>query len=168
MPWHIPCRGVCYGDSNLVFIASDWHMALLPVYLPVYYRDNGLMEFSHSILVIHNMAPQVCSCESHPAHKDWTSYKCWTPIEFFTCPVHLQGSWNVKVERITEQIQTTESLDFAGGSGLHCLFLSITMKELWPRENMYSDAEVNLQMCWWRVFGPELLAKKMHMLWLIT
>ncbi len=62
---------------------------------------------------------------------------------------------------------TTESLDFAGGSGLHCLFLSITMKKLWPRENMYSDAEVNLQMCWWHAFGPELLAKKMHMLWLI-
>jgi hypothetical protein len=93
--------------------------------------------------------------------------KCWTPIEFFTCPVHLQCSWNVKVERITEQIQTTESLDFAGGSGLHCLFLSITMKKLWPRENMYSDAEVNLQMCWWHAFGPELLAKNMHMLWLI-
>ncbi|CAN5973479.1 unnamed protein product [Sphagnum jensenii] len=55
---HIPCRGVCYGDSNLVFIASDWHPALLPVYLQVYYQDNGLMEFMHSILVIHNMAPQ--------------------------------------------------------------------------------------------------------------
>ncbi|CAK9275792.1 unnamed protein product [Sphagnum jensenii] len=58
VPCSIPYRGVCYGHSNLVFIASDWHPALLPIYLQVYYRDNGLMEFIHSILVIHNMALQ--------------------------------------------------------------------------------------------------------------
>lgn len=34
-PWHVPCGGVCYGDDNLVFIANDWHTALLPVYLEV-------------------------------------------------------------------------------------------------------------------------------------
>lgn len=34
-PWHIPLGGVCYGDDNLVFIANDWHTALLPVYLEV-------------------------------------------------------------------------------------------------------------------------------------
>ena len=33
--WHVPCGGAAYGDSNLVFIANDWHTALLPVYLQV-------------------------------------------------------------------------------------------------------------------------------------
>lgn len=33
--WHVPCGGVTYGDQNLVFIANDWHTALLPVYLQV-------------------------------------------------------------------------------------------------------------------------------------
>lgn len=59
VPWHVPCGGVCYGDGNLVFIANDWHTALLPVYLKAYYRDNGLMEFTRCILVIHNIAHQV-------------------------------------------------------------------------------------------------------------
>ncbi|KAK8673597.1 hypothetical protein V6N13_111923 [Hibiscus sabdariffa] len=58
VPWYVPCGGVCYGDGNLVFIANDWHTALLPVYLKAYYRDNGLMSFTRSILVIHNIAHQ--------------------------------------------------------------------------------------------------------------
>lgn len=58
VPWHVPCGGICYGDGNLVFIANDWHTALLPVYLKAYYRDNGLMSFTRSILVIHNIAHQ--------------------------------------------------------------------------------------------------------------
>ncbi|KDP27156.1 hypothetical protein JCGZ_19855 [Jatropha curcas] len=58
VPWHVPCGGICYGDGNLVFIANDWHTALLPVYLKAYYRDNGLMQFTRSILVIHNIAHQ--------------------------------------------------------------------------------------------------------------
>ncbi|XP_008802589.2 granule-bound starch synthase 2, chloroplastic/amyloplastic-like isoform X2 [Phoenix dactylifera] len=58
VPWHVPCGGVCYGDGNLVFIANDWHTALLPVYLKAYYRDNGLMKFARSVLVIHNIAHQ--------------------------------------------------------------------------------------------------------------
>lgn len=58
VPWHVPCGGVCYGDGNLVFIANDWHTALLPVYLKAYYRDKGLMEFARCILVIHNIAHQ--------------------------------------------------------------------------------------------------------------
>jgi hypothetical protein len=32
-PWHVPCGGAPYGDSNLAFIANDWHTALLPLYL---------------------------------------------------------------------------------------------------------------------------------------
>lgn len=58
VPWHVPCGGVHYGDGNLVFIANDWHTALLPVYLKAYYRDNGLMKYARSILVIHNIAHQ--------------------------------------------------------------------------------------------------------------
>ncbi|KAL2898486.1 Granule-bound starch synthase 2 chloroplastic/amyloplastic, partial [Bienertia sinuspersici] len=58
VPWHVPCGGVCYGDGNLVFIANDWHTALLPVYLKAYYRDNGLMQFTRSVMVIHNIAHQ--------------------------------------------------------------------------------------------------------------
>ncbi|XP_058778811.1 granule-bound starch synthase 2, chloroplastic/amyloplastic [Vicia villosa] len=58
VPWHVPCGGICYGDGNLVFIANDWHTALLPVYLKAYYRDHGLMNYTRSVLVIHNIAHQ--------------------------------------------------------------------------------------------------------------
>ncbi|KAL8471601.1 hypothetical protein ACS0TY_029015 [Phlomoides rotata] len=58
VPWLVPCGGVCYGDGNLAFIANDWHTALLPVYLKAYYRDNGLMRYTRSVLVIHNIAHQ--------------------------------------------------------------------------------------------------------------
>ncbi|GMP28850.1 hypothetical protein CsSME_00004217 [Camellia sinensis var. sinensis] len=58
VPWHVPCGGVCYGDGNLVFVANDWHTALLPVYLKAYYRDHGLMKYTRSIIVIHNIAHQ--------------------------------------------------------------------------------------------------------------
>ncbi|KAL9297229.1 hypothetical protein ACSQ67_023125 [Phaseolus vulgaris] len=58
VPWHIPCGGVCYGDGNLAFIANDWHTALLPVYLKAYYREQGLMKYTRSVLVIHNIAHQ--------------------------------------------------------------------------------------------------------------
>ena len=34
-PWHVPCGGIVYGESNLAFVANDWHAALLPVYLQV-------------------------------------------------------------------------------------------------------------------------------------
>lgn len=52
---------MCYGDGNLAFIANDWHTALLPVYLKAFYRDNGLMKYARSVLVIHNIAHQVSS-----------------------------------------------------------------------------------------------------------
>ncbi|CAN6280000.1 unnamed protein product [Urochloa humidicola] len=58
VPWYAPCGGTVYGDGNLVFIANDWHTALLPIYLKAYYRDNGLMQYARSILVIHNIAHQ--------------------------------------------------------------------------------------------------------------
>nr|KYP42916.1 hypothetical protein KK1_035665 [Cajanus cajan] len=58
VPWYVPCGGVCYGDGNLAFIANDWHTALLPVYLKAYYRDHGIMQYTRSVLVIHNIAHQ--------------------------------------------------------------------------------------------------------------
>ncbi|KAK9061747.1 hypothetical protein SSX86_018930 [Deinandra increscens subsp. villosa] len=58
VPWHVPCGGLCYGDGNLVFIANDWHTALLPVYLKAYYHEHGLMQYARSVLVIHNAAHQ--------------------------------------------------------------------------------------------------------------
>ncbi|XP_062200647.1 soluble starch synthase 2-1, chloroplastic/amyloplastic-like [Phragmites australis] len=58
VPWYVPCGGFCYGDGNLVFIANDWHTALLPVYLKAYYRDHGFMTYARSVLVIHNIAHQ--------------------------------------------------------------------------------------------------------------
>ena len=33
--WFVNCGGAPYGDNNLVYIANDWHTALLPVYLQV-------------------------------------------------------------------------------------------------------------------------------------
>ncbi len=31
----VPCNGKVYGEDNLMFMANDWHTALLPVYLQV-------------------------------------------------------------------------------------------------------------------------------------
>jgi starch synthase len=57
-PWNVPCGGAVYGDENLVFLANDWHTALLPVYLQAFYRDHGKLTFARACLVIHNMAHQ--------------------------------------------------------------------------------------------------------------
>ncbi|GAB4816234.1 hypothetical protein N2152v2_003280 [Parachlorella kessleri] len=57
-PWTVPCGGAPYGDSNLVFIANDWHTALVPVYLQAHYRDHGKMQFARSVFVLHNVAHQ--------------------------------------------------------------------------------------------------------------
>lgn len=38
VPYVVPCGGVTYGDNNLLFIANDWHTALVPVYLQAHYR----------------------------------------------------------------------------------------------------------------------------------
>ena len=57
-PWVVPCGGTVYGDDSLVFIANDWHTALLPVYLQAHYRDHGKMEYARSLFVIHNIAHQ--------------------------------------------------------------------------------------------------------------
>ena len=56
--WHVPCGGVPYGDENLIFVANDWHSALLPIYLQAFYRDHGRFEYARSCFVVHNMAHQ--------------------------------------------------------------------------------------------------------------
>lgn len=56
--WHVPCGGYPYGDSDLVYMANDWHTSLLPVYLQAFYQDHGKLEFARSVFVIHNMAFQ--------------------------------------------------------------------------------------------------------------
>jgi starch synthase len=59
--WHVKCGpegDTPYGDSDLVFLANDWHTALLPVMLQAFYRDHGKFEFARSVFVIHNMAFQ--------------------------------------------------------------------------------------------------------------
>jgi starch synthase len=57
-PWNVSCGGAVYGDENLVFLANDWHTALLPVFLQGFYRDHGKLTFARACLVIHNMAHQ--------------------------------------------------------------------------------------------------------------
>jgi len=57
-PRVVPCGGAPYGDG-VVFVANDWHAALLPVYLQANYRDHGQYAFARAILVLHNVAHQV-------------------------------------------------------------------------------------------------------------
>lgn len=54
----VPCGGVPYGEDNLCFIASDWHAALVPVYLEDHYRAHGQFTYARAVLVIHNLAHQ--------------------------------------------------------------------------------------------------------------
>lgn len=54
--WHVQCGGVAYGDENLVFIANDWHTALLPVYLqvgpPTYQQLWDLWDFTTGLAFV--------------------------------------------------------------------------------------------------------------------
>lgn len=57
-PWVVPCGDGPYGDDNLVFVANDWHTALLPVYLQAHYRDHGKYTYARAVFVLHNIAHQ--------------------------------------------------------------------------------------------------------------
>lgn len=46
-----------YGD-NVVFIANDWHTALLPCYLKTMYKSRGLYKSAKVVFCIHNIAYQ--------------------------------------------------------------------------------------------------------------
>jgi len=54
----VPCNGKVYGEDNLMFMANDWHTALLPVYLQAHYRDWGQFTYARCVFIIHNMAHQ--------------------------------------------------------------------------------------------------------------
>jgi starch synthase len=44
--------------EGCVFVANDFHTALVPVYLQAHYRDHGQMLYARSLLVVHNLAHQ--------------------------------------------------------------------------------------------------------------
>lgn len=50
-------RGL-YGE-DCVFVANDWHAALVPVYLAAKYRAHGVYTNARSIMAIHNLRHQV-------------------------------------------------------------------------------------------------------------
>ena len=56
--WHVPCGGFPYGDESLLYIANDWHTALLPVYLRAFYQEHMKLGYARSVLVVHNIAHQ--------------------------------------------------------------------------------------------------------------
>ena len=66
----VPCDGSVYGD-DCIFIANDWHGALVPVYLAAKYRPNGTYGAARSIMAIHNLRHQVgaptCQHDKAPA-----------------------------------------------------------------------------------------------------
>lgn len=47
-----------YGQ-DCVFVANDWHSALVPVYLAGKYRPYGVYTKARSIMCIHNLRHQV-------------------------------------------------------------------------------------------------------------
>ena len=60
-PWIVPYgkKGENpLGEESLVFVANDWHTALLPFYLQAHYRDHGKYAYARSAFVLHNMAHQ--------------------------------------------------------------------------------------------------------------
>lgn len=57
-PLRVPCNGEIYGDSDLVYVANDWHAGLIPVYLQALYRDNNKLHYARSVLVLHNIIYQ--------------------------------------------------------------------------------------------------------------
>ena len=58
-PLILDLGGSTYGD-DCVFIANDWHGALVPVYIAAKYRPHGVYQDSRSIIAIHNLRHQVC------------------------------------------------------------------------------------------------------------
>ena len=50
-------QGLPYGEKCL-FVANDWHAALVPSFLAAKYRRNGVYTGARSIVAIHNMSHQ--------------------------------------------------------------------------------------------------------------
>ena len=49
--------GYPYGEDCL-FVANDWHAALVPAFVAAKYRRNGVYKNARSVLAIHNMSHQ--------------------------------------------------------------------------------------------------------------
>ena len=49
--------GFPYGE-NVLFVANDWHAAMVPSYLAARYRRNGVYKDARSIFAIHNLSHQ--------------------------------------------------------------------------------------------------------------
>ncbi len=62
----MPCGGAPYGDSNLVFVANDWHTALLPVYLQVPCCINPSISPSIYPSGTPRCCPPTCRCPAWP------------------------------------------------------------------------------------------------------
>lgn len=56
-PLLLEINGSVYGE-DVVFLANDWHAALVPVYLAAKYRPSGVYKDARSILAIHNIKHQ--------------------------------------------------------------------------------------------------------------
>lgn len=61
-PLQLQIDGSTYGD-DCIFIANDWHAAMVPVYLAAKYRPGGVYQSARSVLAIHNLRHQV---HNHP------------------------------------------------------------------------------------------------------
>ena len=57
-PLNLPLNGSLYGEE-VIFVANDWHAALVPVYLASKYRPHGVYTKARSVLAIHNLRHQV-------------------------------------------------------------------------------------------------------------
>lgn len=56
-PLQVPIFGEVYGQE-CVFVANDWHAALVPVYLAAKYRPHGVYLGARSVINIHNLFHQ--------------------------------------------------------------------------------------------------------------
>eukprot|EP00798_Chlamydomonas_sp_ICE-L_P027184 gene27184-2425_t len=76
-PLHLELNGLGKYGQDCVFVANDWHAALVPVYLAAKYRPNGTYKNARSIMAIHNMSHQGVSSpttfDTMGFPKDWVS-----------------------------------------------------------------------------------------------
>jgi hypothetical protein len=72
-PLQLEIDGSTYGQ-DCVFVANDWHAALVPVYLASKYRPNGVYNNARSIIAIHNLRHQVRT--SKKGHRSGQAFQC--------------------------------------------------------------------------------------------
>jgi starch synthase len=80
-----------YGE-DCVFIANDWHAALVPVYLAAKYRPHGVYKSARSIMAIHNLRHQGVHPPGTFASLGLPGW--WYPALEYQYPPHLrQGAY---------------------------------------------------------------------------